>query len=75
MLWFGFYVKQAAQAHVTQENVDRFKLQVFQEFLGHVYHVDVEAAGWQTIVESSTDYGFPVRRKRKWTHLRHKIKL
>ena len=33
-----------------------------------------QEAGWQTVNEDSCDFGFPCKRVRKWTHMRHKVK-
>ena len=36
--------------------------------------VQSQEQGWQTVIEDSSDFGFPVSRRRKWTHMRHKVK-
>lgn len=36
--------------------------------------VQSQEQGWQTVIEDSSDFGFPVTRRRKWTHMRHKVK-
>eukprot|EP00973_Karenia_brevis_P040054 5531559-Karenia_brevis.AAC.1 len=33
------------EAHLTQENVKGFIIAIFQSFLGHLYHIDVECQG------------------------------
>ena len=62
------------EAHVVQENVRNMVISVFSEFLGDIYFIDVEEEGFLTSVEDSASYGFPCTRRRKWTHMRHKVK-
>lgn len=62
-----------------QENVKQFKPRIFQDFLGHLYHIDVEKidnspSGLLTTVEDAKAYGFPATRTRQFVVMRHKLK-
>ena len=67
------------EAVCIQENVKQFTTQVFHDFLGHIYHVDVEdhclcEKGSLTVVEDAQDFGFVGARVRKYIIMRHKVK-
>ena len=53
---------------VIQENVKAFSGELFTKFLGHVYHID-------SAVIDPRFFSFPVARERKYTVLRHKMKI
>lgn len=54
---------------VIQENVDSFAWQLLVEYLGDHYYVDPDA------LEDSYNFGMPTHRIRRWTVLRHRVKI
>ena len=66
LVWIGMRLK-LQESVIIQENVVAFDTGFMAGFLGSLYYLDVA-------VENSLDFGFPVRRERKWTIMRHKVK-
>ena len=55
------------EEYVVQENVVQFEIELLDDLLGDLYHIDA-------VVTDPTSTGWPVNRTRRYIIMRHKIK-